>query len=102
MSSTNVHIKGSTEQNNKQRPAVRVSKASKKAIERMAGSFEMPELLVLSGKETIDGRSRLAVRSLVYFTTERERKRCHAAACEFEITVDGHRLYGCEVIEYLD
>ena len=92
----------STHQRTNKQQSLRISKASKEAIEGMAGSFEMPELLVLQGKETIDGRSRLAVRSLVYFASEYERNRCHAAASEFEITVHGHRLYGAEIVEYLD
>jgi hypothetical protein len=65
-------------------------------------AIEGPDILMLSGYETIDGEAHEAVRSSVYFSTKEKRRRCEDAAAYFEVEQNGRTFYGAEVIYYLD
>jgi hypothetical protein len=64
--------------------------------------FTLPEVVVLSPKETDDGRMHEALRSTVWFPSEEARSRCDDAGATFEVEQDGRTFYGAEVIYYLD
>ncbi len=61
-----------------------------------------PDVLILSGDETIDGKAHEALHSFVYFPSANERASCKDAAAHFEIEQDGRTFYGAEMVYYLD
>ena len=61
-----------------------------------------PDVVLLSGNETIDGAAHEAVCSIVYFSTGEERRRCEDATSYFEVEQDGRTFYGAEMVYYLD
>ena len=65
-------------------------------------AIENPDVLMLAGSETIDGKAHEAVRSCVWFPSAEERSRCEDAASYFEVEQDGRTFYGAEMVYYLD
>jgi hypothetical protein len=61
-----------------------------------------PDVIMLSGRETIDGEAHEAVCSIVYFSTAEERRLCEDATAYFEVEQNGRTFYGAEMVYYLD
>jgi hypothetical protein len=58
----------------------------------------LPETILLSREETIDGEVHEAVRSVVWFSTEQGCDSCKDVAATFEVRQDGRTFYGGEII----
>jgi hypothetical protein len=65
------------------------------------GEITLPEIFLLSPSETIDGRCHEAVRSVVWFLTEKDRDRNPDVAATFEVKQYGRKFYGGEIVYYL-
>lgn len=62
----------------------------------------LPETIILSSKETDDGQTHEALYNVVWFSSESERARNKDVAATFERELNGRKIFGGEVIYYLD
>jgi hypothetical protein len=62
---------------------------------------ELPELVSLDGRETLDGLPRIAIRNVVYFPTRKERDAFLQGGARWQVKVGNQVFFGTEHIVYL-